>query len=357
MTRRTLTPPPLRAAPGPVGGPARRARAWAGLVALVALVASPAAAQTARLTVLPDSVAIGEPFGVAVTVTHAPGRSVFFPEAPPALPEVAPGLTLGDAEVLAVRRFPPASRGRVRTDSAVVTVAVFVVDSARVGPVPVHLSAGPDTVRVEAPAQFVPVRSVLGGEPEPEAAPLGGPAQFPSPVPVLTALGVLGAALVAAFVWALVRLLRKPAPVAPRPAPYPEALARLDALAAETPTTADAVEAHFEAVRDVLRTYLVRRLDVPARELTTSELASRLDADDRVPDAGRRAVRGVLRLSDLVAFAALRPASEVAADARAKAREAVEAIEGGLRERQAEPEPTALPSPARQAADEPSTLR
>ena len=40
----------------------------------------------------------------------------------------------------------------------------------------------------------------------------------------------------------------------------------------------------------------------------------------------------MLRLTDLVAFAGLRPASEAAADARAKTREAIETVETALRQ-------------------------
>ena len=320
-----------------------------GLVAVgLATLAGPASAQTAgasaRMTVLADSVDLGAPFEVAVAVDHAPGRSVIFPASPAALPEAEAGRAFGDAEVLRVRRLPPSVRGRVQTDSAVVTVAVFAVDSARVGPVPIRLAAGADTTRLDSPSARVPVRSVLGGEPEPEPAPLGPPATFPSPTPVLVALGLLALGLAAAFVWLLLRLLRRPAPAAPRALPYPEALARLDALASAPPATPADVEAHFDAVRDVLRTYVARRLGLPARELTTRELADRLDADARVPEAGRKAVRGVLRVSDLVAFAALRPAAEVAADARARAREALDTIEASLRQLDAAPDPEPAPA-------------
>ena len=333
--------------------PLARCLAWAAVG--LACLASPAWAQSAgasaRLTVLADSVDLGAPFEVALAVDHAPGRSVLFPDAPSALPEAGVELAFGDAEVLGVRRLPPSVRGRVQTDSAVVTVAVFAVDSARVGPVPIRLAAGADTTALASPSARVPVRSVLGGEAEPAPAPLGPPAAFPSPTPILVALGLLGLALAAAFVWLLVRLLRKPAPAAQRALPYPEALARLDALAAAPPATPGDVEAHFDAVRDVLRTYVARRLGLPARELTTRELADLLDADPRVPDAGRAAIRGVLRVSDLVAFAALRPAAEVAADARAKAREALDTIEAALRRLDAESE-DAAPTGA-EAAPEP----
>jgi len=301
-------------------------------VLALALFASSATAQTARLSVLADSLSIGEPVELAVAVDHAPGQSVVFPEAPAELPEVEPSLRVGDAEILSVRRLPPTSRGELRTDSALVTVAVFTADSARVGPIRVKLATGADTVEVASPSVLVPVRSVLGGEANPEPVPLGSVATFASPVPVLVGLGVLGALLILGFIWLLIRALRKPTPPTPRALPYPEALDRLTALAKITPTTPEATETHFDAIRETLRTYLARRLSLPVYESTTSELTALLDADGRVPEAGLKAVRGVLRLTDLVAFAGLRPAAEASADARSKTREAIETVETALRQ-------------------------
>lgn len=323
-----VTPCPDDARPNP-----RMHSSWRwGIVLAFLLFASSATAQTARLSVLTDSVSIGQPFELAVAVDHPPGQSVLFPEAPAELPELEPGRRAGDAEILSVRRLPPTAQGALRTDSALVTVAVFSVDSARVGPIRVQLAAGADTVQIASPSLLVPVRSVLSGEADPEPAPLGPVASFASPTPVLIGFGILVVLLIAAFIWVLLRLLRKPAPPTPRALPYPEALDRLAALAKVTPTTPEATETHFDAIRDTLRTYLARRLALPVRESTTNELTALLEADGRVPDAGLKAVRGVLRLTDLVAFAGLRPAAEAAADARSKAKEAIETIETALRQ-------------------------
>lgn len=307
---------------------------WSGrlLLALLAAVASgPAAAQSARLHVLADSVSVGERFEVAVAVDHAPGRSALFPDVPAGDPEAEPLLALGDVEAFAVRRLPPDVRGAVRTDSAVYTVAAFAVDSARVGPVTVRLAAGADTSAVTARAASVPVRSELNGAPPYEPAPLGPPDAFASPTPALIALGVLGLLLVGGAVWGLARLLRRPTPATPAVAPYPAALARLAELDRETPDAPAEIEAHVVAVREALRTYLARRLDLPAREATTAELEALLRTDRRVPDAAAEAVRQSLRPTDLVAFAALRPAPEAVARIRQAAGKAVEAVEAAVR--------------------------
>ncbi|GAB5537603.1 MAG: hypothetical protein Rubg2KO_38520 [Rubricoccaceae bacterium] len=321
------------------------------------LLTNSATAQTARLSVLADSLTIGEPVELAVAVDHAPGQSVIFPEAPAELPELEPSRRAGDMEILNVRRLPPTSRGELRTDSALVTVVVFAVDSARVGPLRVRLATGADTVQIATPSVLIPVRSVLNGETNPEPAPLGEVATFASPVPVLVGLGVLGALLIIGFIWLLIRALRTPTPPTPRALPYPEALDRLTALARITPTTHDATEAHFDAIRETLRTYLARRLGLPVYESTTSELAALLESDGRVPEAGLRAVRGVLRLTDLVAFAGLRPAAEAAAEARTKTREAIEIVETALRQLETAEENTPEADEKLEVEDEPQATQ
>lgn len=340
------------------GGSPRRAggrlRA-AGLALLAALGVSGAAAQTARLTVLADSVSAGQPFEVAVSVTHGPGRQVTFPAVPAGAPE-AGTLAIGDAEAVAVRRLPPVERGGARVDSAVYRAVVFAADSARVGPLSIRVTAPTDTVLARTGSALVPVRSVLRGETAPyEPAPIGEAEAFPSATPLWVALGLLAVLVLGGVAWVVAKALRTPER---RPAvlPYPTALARLDALDREAPAegaTADAIEAHVVAVRDTLRAYLADRLGLPAREATTREVAARLDADARVPPEAAAAVRTALQPTDLVAFARVRPGPEPVARLRAATRRAIDAVESALRARQetsgagdgAPPAASPLPNP------------
>ncbi len=333
-------------------GRRRDARAAVLLALLAALASGPAAAQSARLHALADSVSIGERFEVAVAVDHAPGRSAVFPDVPPGDPEAEPLRTLGEAEAFSMRRLPPTTRGSVRTDSAVYTVAAFAVDSARVGPVTVRLADGGDTLFVTTGVVRVPIRSELTGPPPYEPAPVGPADDFPSPTAALVALAALGVVLVGASAWGLARRLRRPTPAPPAVLPYPAALARLADLDAETPTTPAAIEAHVVAVREALRTYVARRLGLPAREATTAELEARLRADARVPREAADAVRQALRPTDLVAFAALRPPPEAVARIRDAARAAVESVEAAVRDRESGTR-TEEPSPLQQASPTP----
>ena len=313
----------------------------ASLLLLLLVAAAPARAQRpARLTLLADTVAVGQRVRLAVAVDHAPGRSAVFPAVPPGDAEAGPLLAFGDAEAFAVRRLPPRVRGAVRTDSAVYDVAVFAVDTARVGPVTVRLVAGRDTVAVRTGVVLVPVRSELAGEDEP--APVGPADPIPGLLPVWLALATALALVFGTAVWAYVRWRRRPGPAAPRAEPYPEALATLDALAGQAPERA--AERTLSA-REALRVYLGRRLGVPALESTTDELDAALAGDPRVTHEARTAAHRVLALADLVAFAGHVPPPAAADEAVADARDALARVERQIVE--AETRAAASPQPAR----------
>ncbi|MEL7364203.1 MAG: hypothetical protein AAFN13_19160, partial [Bacteroidota bacterium] len=180
--------------------------------------------------------------------------------------------------------LPPTVRGTARVDSAVFQVVVFTADSARVGPVEVLVAPGDTVVAASA---LVPVRSVLTGETAPyEPAPIGPAEAFPSATPLWVALGLLAALIVGGVIWGLLSAFRTPAPRVVV-TPYQSATRALDALDAEAPpadATPDTIEAHVVAVRDVLRAFLADRLDVPAREATSTEIVDALASDPRAPD-------------------------------------------------------------------------
>ena len=305
-------------------------------IVLLLVLASGARGQSAaprvpevRLYVLADTVALGEAFEIAVAADHAPGVQALFPDVPrDQTAESGPLLVLGGAEATDIRRFAPEASGGFRTDSVVYRALAFAADSARIGPLAVRFATGADTVTVASGVGLVRVRRLVPG-PEAEPEPPAEPFPFPSPTPVWILLGALGLAVAALAGWGLWRLLRRPKRqgLAPRPLPYPEALARLDALGASLPSP-EASQAWFVALADAVRTYLERRLRMPALEQTTRETDDALQ--DRVPDDARQAIRGVLRVCDRVKFADLRPGADAAGDALQRAREAVEAVEAHL---------------------------
>ncbi|MDX1419584.1 MAG: hypothetical protein R3181_06410 [Rubricoccaceae bacterium] len=302
-------------------------RRWALGGLLAATAALPAAGQEARLHVLADSVSLGERFAVAVAVEHQ-GTGMTFPEVPAGDPEAGTVLQFGDAEVFSLRRLPPRLDGAARMDSVVYEAATFALDRATVGPIVVGVLAEGDTVEVATGTRAVPVRSELFSM-ESELLPPLPPEPFPRPWPLYALIGAAVLLLLGLVWWAVRRRRRRSTPAAGGAAPYPEALSRLDALG--DPQAPGAVKPHYVELSALLRRYLARSLGLPALELTTRELVHALRRDARLPDAAVSAVRGTLRLCDLVKFADLRPNAEAHGAARAKAREALDAVEAALR--------------------------
>jgi len=310
--------PPAQPTPTPLT--VSRPYALLLLPALLA-AAAPAGAQVARLELAgaADTLRVGQPFRVLLTVRPPDGTH-------PVIPAPAGGdsttLLLGDAHVVALDRRPPAFVAGARVDSALYTVAVFALDSARVGPVDVPLVAGADTARVTAAALVVRLAPVTAEADSlrPHGPPLPMPRAWGPPA----LLGVAGAVAVALAARALRRRRarpRRPSPHAHLP-PYDEAMARIDALdRAPVATPADA-ERHHEELADTLRTYVERSRGIEAHRLTSTELVRRLDALE-VSEEAREAAAVVLRETDLVKFAARRPDTEALAGARSRARQAI----------------------------------
>lgn len=302
---------------------------WCLLAAALGLLAAPAWAQPARLHVLTDSVTVGERFGVAVAVEHGPAVQALFPEPPPGEAAVTSPLRAGEAELLAVRRFPPQVRGSTRIDSVVYEAAAFALDSARVGPVTVRLVRGGDTTAVTTPVGWVGVRSLVpedATEPK-DLLPL---ADFPRPLWPWALAALLALLLLALVLWW--RRRRRAAPVL---APHEEVTQRLDVLAAST--LGPDAKPYYVELSDALRTYLARTLGVPAREQTTAELLADLGRRPaEVPEAARDDLAYVLRLSDLVKFAGFRPDDGTHQRAVELARVAVGVIEAEREEERVE---------------------
>lgn len=349
MTR----PPSCSASPAAVSR--RRAGVLAAGLAVAGLVvlAAGAHAQPApgvRLHVLADSVSLGERFEAAVAVDHPAGRSVLFAAPPPGLPEAGPALAFGDAEVLGVRRLAPTARGAARTDSAVYTLAVFETDAV-LGPVPVRLATPGDTTRLETGAADLAVRPEIAGEASPRPSPPEPPFPFPSAWWVWGAVAAGSALLAAALVpWLRRRLGRRPTDRVRLP-PYAEARGRLEVLDGAALDDARAPD-RIVVLAEVLRTFLARRLDVPALEMTTAELAAALRDDDRVPPSARDAAQRALGIADLVKFADATPDAEAARVAQTRVRDAVDQVEGAARTAEAaardhpKPPTAAPPTPA-----------
>ena len=294
-----------------------------------------ARAQSASVGISTDSVLVGEPFFFTVTVRADPGQVVVFPN------PSSGSLPVGDAEFL--RRVsepgPPAS-----TDSATYEVAVFGVDSALVGGLPLAIiQAGGDTLFFASPSAEVGIRSVVpeGADAMKDLAPL---ATFPMSVWPW----IIGTVLALAAAWFLYGYLKKRAEKKPAQLedvhyeldPYDEAVNRLKTLAEETTSEEVDLQRYHDELSDILRTYIEKTLSVPALERTTRELVASLRqlsqvATDYVTDEAVKRVAETLDVSDLVKFAKYASREEENRRALELARESIEDIENGRRRRRA----------------------
>lgn len=303
------------------------------LIAGVSLLEGQLYAQTASVGVSTDSVLVGEKFFFSVTVRAGEGEVVLFP------PLTDGSLSVGDTEF--IRRMgepgPPAS-----TDSATYEAAVFGIDSALVGGLPIAIiQAGGDTLFFESPYVQVGIQSIVPSDAAgmKDLAPL---ATFPMdlwPWIVGTILALIAAWLLYGY-WQ--KRSKRPAVSADAVEvaldPYDEALNRLRNLGDVPSEEEEAVQRYHDELSDILRTYIEKTLAVPALERTTGELLAALrqlsmvgtdylsgQAVDRVGES--------LGISDLVKFA--NHLSRDAENRRALelTRASIEDIEGGRRRR------------------------
>jgi len=284
-------------------------------------------AQEARLIVLADSISIGQPFEIAVVVSRPAGTQVIFPEPPRGDARISEPLQAGEAELIGLRRYPPADRRRARIDSATYAAVAFAIDVAQVGPLPLRVLVNGDTISVSTGAVSVPVRTALPEDPEGiiGPAPL---ADFPRALwPWLLALfGIMMAAV------AIIFLLRRRRPHA-RSSPHrrtsaEEAVRRLQALREPDHDDWPAVQAFYVELADILRTYVAGAYGVAAAEMTTTELRAYLERPDSPigQEAADRLVR-ILRAADLVKYARWHPPAKIQGEVLTEAHGVVAALE------------------------------
>ncbi|MDE7305537.1 MAG: hypothetical protein K2N04_06450 [Alistipes sp.] len=137
--------------------------------------------------------------------------------------------------------------------------------------------------------------------------------------------GLLAAALLAAAVWALLRYLKKrgatlgglfrPAPPLP---PHVEAIRALETLHHQKLWQNNRHKQYYSALTDILRTYIARRWEVGAMEMTTDEIIDALRPLE-LPDKARMDLTAILRDGDLVKFAKATPEAETNENAYLKA--------------------------------------
>lgn len=225
-------------------------------------------------------------------------------------------------EGLVVRSTSPPSTEIMPDGSSLQRVRVELEPTlpgeATIGPVvvPYEVEQGGQWVSQELRTDQVTVK--VGSLGVPEAGPISlrparGPAWPRQPVflYVLGGLGVLAAVFAAAYWWFLrkTRVERAPTP------PDVEALRELADLARRELLARGEVSRFYAELSRILRTYVDRRFQVRALEMTTEELEGHLRRHPAVRADQARCVLSILQEADLVKFAKFVP-GRVAAESR-----------------------------------------
>ena len=296
-------------------------RAFAcGLLALAVL--APARAQdapTVTLSVEPSEGLIGQVFTATVRVTAPAGVSLVLP---------GEDADLGEAEVRGLDVEDQAGADSTRTVTLSYALTFWEVGERTVTAPPVAWrTRDGEAQQAERPEATVTIGSVLP-EGAQEIKDIRGPREIPlrwwhyglAALPVL----LFGGLVALGVRWLVRRRTVEQAEASTPPlSAHEEALRALDELAAEDLPGRERVEEHYVRLSWIVRRYAERRWELPALEATTGMLAQIMHGSGRVPAEAGGAIVALLRRADLAKFAKHRPASDVAREDVAGAREVV----------------------------------
>jgi hypothetical protein len=290
-------------------GAALTAALVASLVAAAPAPAGPRMTTSASRT----AITVGDTLTYRVQVVAAEGSTVLMPQRS----------RLGDFEVLGLRRRPARSLGDGRVWTGEYLLATYATGERAVAPPPVLVvgSAG-DTLALASDTTRVTVESVLAAGDQ-GLRDIKGPATIARRGLAPALVGVAAAA-VAAFCIVLI-LRRRRALEAIPPGPLSAdvaAIERLDGLLAAGLLERGRLKEYYMGLSEALRRYLEDRYLVPAPEMTTAELAGRLEYLGLPQDIAGEACE-ILLESDMVKFAKYRPELETAFGAAERTRELI----------------------------------
>lgn len=129
------------------------------------------------------------------------------------------------------------------------------------------------------------------------------------------------------------KLLKRLAPVrvAPRLSPFEEAMQQLDELERQHLPDAGAMKAYYSRMGEILRVYLLRRLNIASLTETSEELIGQLRRQ-RLPENIFDGLAEALRMSDFVKFAKYQPGIADSGQHSRAVRVAIETLEQGIKE-------------------------
>jgi hypothetical protein len=326
-----------------------------------------ASAQLVRAYVEPDSFAVGERVTLVVVAEHVRGDTVSFPTFRPEAGQA--GALHGDLIVFGAR-----NRGRKLlgpgysspiADTIAYEVATFALDSAFVPQVSAEIAGANGRRRFTSDPFFVPVSSTVPHDATTmrDISPIA-----PFRRSIWPFFGALLAVAAAAYVvkrWlqrprAAAPTFEPPLPHVPEESPIAEATRRLRVLEQTDLERTETLQPYYVELADTLRTYLERKLGVPALERTTAELDAALVPlvdDQRLPEDIPNEIRVILEQSDLAKFARYRYPIELSRSLAAETQVLLLRIEDRYRPSapRPEPDPDGGSPDARDLTDNPET--
>jgi hypothetical protein len=298
------------------------------VIALIAQVSvgDPAATIQVQAAVSHDSVRIGEPLTLMVTVSGLVGSAdVAFP----ALPDSGAITALGPPSLLADRG------GR----SARYELAAWDLGDLTLPPADIRVVTDAAELRIPLPGVTVHVVSVLPADADIDTLAWKPPSDVLGPNwstgEKLAVLGLAMALALATFLYLRRRGEVQPVPVPQARSARAMALEALERLEASGMIEAGELKGFFSALSHILRGFLVGTDRAWGLDLTTAELMA-LVGMDGVPETQVRSLGGLLDRADMVKFARQRPS-------RAQAGRALDAAKHWLTSFQ-----RAVPEPAPQ---------
>ena len=284
-----------------------------------------------------DSVRVGDRLFLTLVATHGSESTPMFP------PVEAGEEFFGDLEVLSISgsgfRDNSESAYGSRVDSLVYEVTTFALDTAYVPSIPVFFVQGQDTAFYASRPLELPIISLVTPDAE-NIRDLIPIVEFPRNVwPWILGLLLLAACIVGLIVYLGKRktaveevAVRAPTPVIP---PYEEAVRKLRGLEKKINLNdLHQIKPYYVELTEALRVYLGRRLKMSAMESTSEELIrdlKRLSRNTKLPGESVDLIHRVLRVSDLVKFADLRPRPEVGQQAMNETRKALDVVEASFK--------------------------
>ena len=282
----------------------RSLRVWRLLISCQTGSSRPLSAARISNDVDTTLVTVGDRIRMTVTVEHAVGARVVWPDS----------LDLSPFEVLAAEAAPTTTGGGRARSSAILTVAAFELGELEIPSFDVEVLGPGEAAETLSTDRFgIEVVSV-GADESGDIRDIRGPLGIPLGV-VTVSLWLLLALLALAAGYGLYRRSRRngedvveESGPPPRPAHEValEAIARIEA--SPLLERGQVKEYHIE-VSEVLRTYVEARFSVPSLEMTTREVVGGL----RGVGAQRHFIDGLRRFldqCDMVKFAKVRPTLE-----------------------------------------------